>query len=308
MLNSIGALGFAVPALILVGLSWTLTGVVMSDAPRKKLDPALILLLSGLVGLCINVTILSMQVNRLPALRVWLLAGGCYFISSGLNFLMLQVMSYAMQRGPNGVIWSLIQSALVFPFLTGVLFYGSAFTIIRCAGLVLVLLALALLGAAKENQVKSQGWKKPTFLAFLMTGLILSLNTIPSYYPELQKLPSVARTLCGGTGALLVGGIWNLRKYCANTPEQWLHLIKNRHIWKYILMLQCFGLLASYLLLYPGLDAMAKAGAGCISYPLIVGSCIIGFNLYSMLKLREKCTLLQVGGVLCCVAGLALLI
>ena len=195
MLKGIGALGFAVPALILVGLSWTLTGVVMSDAPRKELDPALILLLSGLVGLCINVTILSMQVNRLPALRVWLLAGGCYFISSGLNFLMLQVMSYAMQRGPNGVIWSLIQSALVFPFLTGVLFYGSAFTIIRCAGLVLVLLALALLGAAKENQVKSQGWKKPTFLAFLMTIRALeNLNpppVEPAQAPTSERIQSI---------------------------------------------------------------------------------------------------------------------
>ncbi|MBQ7178340.1 MAG: hypothetical protein IJS08_13070 [Victivallales bacterium] len=103
MLNGIGALGFAVPALILVGLSWTLTGVVMSDAPRKKLDPALILLLSGLVGLCINVTILSMQVNRLPALRVWLLAGGCYNV---LNFFCKYPASSLPLPSPSPFGWT----------------------------------------------------------------------------------------------------------------------------------------------------------------------------------------------------------
>ena len=41
---------FVIPALIFVGFSWALTGVVMSDAPRKKCDPALLLLVSSVLS------------------------------------------------------------------------------------------------------------------------------------------------------------------------------------------------------------------------------------------------------------------
>lgn len=298
---------FGVPALIVVGLTWTLTGVVMSDAPRRKVDPAIVLLLSNGFSLIVCLGIMCFAGIAMVSWKVWLLAGGCYFCSSALNFLMLQVMSYAMQRGPNGIIWSIIQSALIFPFLTGVIFFNSAFTLWRGVGLVVVVSSILLLGSGRDNRQKSGGWKLPTMAAFLMAGIVLSMNTIPSYYPELQKLDSIGRVLCSVSGGLLAGGMYNFSRYRSCSAAQWLGFLKNPLIWKYVLMLKSFGLIASYLLLYPGLDAMAKAGAGCISYPLIVGSCIVGFNLYSLVRLREKSSLVQIAGIASCMAGLLLL-
>ena len=53
---------------------------------------------------------------------------------------------------------------------------------------------------------------------------------------------------------------------------------------------------------------MAKAGAGSISYPLVVGACIVGFNLYSLFFLKEKWNVLQAAGVAFCIGGGVLLV
>ena len=299
---------FAIPALICVGFSWSLTGVVMSDAPRKKCDPALLLLVSSAVSAIISLTGWALLWNDALSLRVMLAAGACYFVASAVNYCMLQLMSCAMQRGPNGVIWSFIQSALIFPFLTGVVFFNSRLTVWRLLGLIMLLLALALLGLGKDNTVKGKGWKKPTAAAFFMAGLTLSLNSLPSYYPEARLLNSMGRTFFSCAGSLTAAFFYCYPKYRIRPAAEILTELKRPVLWKYVFTLKLFGLICAYLLLYPGLDRMAKAGAGCVSYPLVVGACIVGFNLYSLFVLREKWTFFQASGTVLCIAGECLLI
>lgn len=299
---------FAIPALIVVGLSWSLTGIVMSDAPRKKCDTALLLLVSGVLSGIISLSFWGFLQKEALSLKVILLTGGGYFIASAINYNMLQFMSRAMQKGPNGVIWSFIQAALIFPFVTGVIFFGNELTFLRGLGLFLLLLALAFLGLGKENKEKEKGWKLMTFLCFLMAGVTLALNSLPSYFPEARAVNSMGRTFFSCMGTLFAAIFWCGPKYSKQPKAELWEALKRPILWKYIITLKLFGLIASYLLLYPGLDAMAKAGVGCISYPLIIGSCIAGFNLYSLLILKEKWTFLQVAGTVFCIAGEFLLI
>ena len=299
---------FAIPALITVGLSWAFTGIVMSDAPRKKCDTAFLLLVSGILSALISLIFFLFLQKAELTLKVLLFTGGCYFTGSAINYCMLQFMSSAMQKGPNGVIWSFIQTALIFPFLTGVIFFGDKLTILRGTGLVVLLLALILLGLGKENKEKEKGWKKITFAAFIMAGVTLSLNSIPSYFPDARNLNSMGRTFISSCGTLFAAIFYCYPKYRNYTKEMFLTELKRPVLWKYILTLNLFGLVASYLLLYPGLDAMAKAGAGCVSYPLVIGSCIASFNLYSIFILKEKWTCLQVAGTIFCIAGEVLII
>lgn len=70
---------------------------------------------------------------------------------------MLQIMSYAMQRGPNGIIWTIIQSALIFPFLGGVVFFHVRLNAFRISGILLLLAALVLFGFGKDNSPRSGG-------------------------------------------------------------------------------------------------------------------------------------------------------
>ena len=299
---------FAVFALVMVGLSWSLTGIVMSDAPRKKCDPALLLMASGVVSCAISLTLcLSLQKELLPW-KVILLTGGCYFLAAVINYCMLQIMAHVMQKGPNGVIWSIIQSGLVFPFLAGVIFYDSTLTWGRISGLSLILFSLACLGLGKENKEKEKGWKLLTLLCFLLAGLIQTLNSLPSYYPQARMINSMGRTCFSAAGTLFAAFCVCFFRYRHCPLGEILAELKRPLLWKYVLSLQAFSLICSYLLLYPGLDAMAKAGAGSISYPLVVGACIVGFNLYSLFFLKEKWNVLQAAGVAFCIGGGVLLV
>ena len=193
---------FGITALVFVGLSWTLTGIVMSEAPKKGLRPAMVLLLSGIISTPISPTILLFTGIGDCSLRGFFIASVIYFMATGINFMMLQLMSYAMQRGPNGVIWSIIQSALIFPFLIGILFFGSKFSLSRGIGVVLLLIALGFLAASKNNTTQRKNWKLPTFVAFVSAGLVITLKTIPSYYPDMQQINSVARAFVSHLGAM----------------------------------------------------------------------------------------------------------
>ncbi|MBO4304808.1 MAG: hypothetical protein J6A21_09515 [Lentisphaeria bacterium] len=294
---------FAIPALIVVGFSWSLTGVVMSDAPRKNCNTAFLMLLNALVSIAASLCVWVFAQKAPLSLRGVLLPGGSCFLASFINYFGLQIMSYSMQKGPNGVIWSFIQSALIFPFLTGVIFFGNELTFRRGTGLVMVLIALACLGLGKENKEKEKGWLLPAFLSFFLSGLVLTFNGLPSYFEEGKLLHSAGRTFFSGCGAFCAGFFWCLVRFRKEFFPLGLSEVKKGTSWKYIFMLNCFGLICSYLLLYPGLDSMADAGAGCVSYPLIVGSCIVGFNLYSLFVLKEKWTFLQCLGNVLCITG-----
>ena len=62
-------------------------------------------------------------------------------------------------------------------------------------------------------------------------------------------------------------------------------------------------MVTSYLLLYPGMDILSRAGIGSVAYPVMVGSCIIFFELFSVLILREKRQLAQWIALALCLLG-----
>jgi len=59
--------------------------------------------------------------------------------------------------------------------------------------------------------------------------------------------------------------------------------------------------------MYRGLNLVAEAGAGAVSYPVLVSSCIVSFTLYSTVVLKEKLKLVQLGGLGLALAGILLI-
>ena len=121
---------FGVIAMVVVGSSWCLVGLVMGDAPKKGIEPSLVQLGGAIfsVGFSLFILLLTSAYSTATPMATFLTCL-TYFVASLINFIMLQLMSKAMQCGPNGVIWSIIQSALVFPFLCGILFFDVQFPI-----------------------------------------------------------------------------------------------------------------------------------------------------------------------------------
>lgn len=305
---------FGVIAMLIVGGSFCLVGLVMGDAPKRGIEPSLV----QLFGACFSILaglVIMLIMNAVPVCswKIWLPVCLTYATAGALNFVMLQVMSYAMQRGPNGIIWSIIQSALIFPFLGGVLFFGVLLTPFRAGGILTLLAALVLFGMAKDQKVgtkvneKKRGWRGAAFLCLAICAVQQNLMTAPSYFEDARAVTSIARSLATASGTFLGTLVYNLLKMNAERLAQLRSNLGRWTLWRYIIALQFFGLIFSYTLLYPGMNVMADAGLGGICYPMMVGSCIVTFSLASVCLLKEPMTLLQAVALTVCITGLVLI-
>ena len=292
-------------ALVFVGLTWSVTGIVMGQAPKRGVDTSAVQFASALFGIVVSIAVLFFLPCKSCSAKVFLLTCGAFFLYGFLNFMMLQIMAMAMQRGPNGIIWGIIQSAVVFPFLTGIVFFGVALTPVRAAGMALLLTSLAVFGLCRSNSNGPSGktWKLVTFLDFLLCGIVMMVSNLPSYNPEAEAVSSVTRTMFTCIGTLCGALVYNIFRVGSEKSKTFLLNLRKQKLWEYVGALQGFSLVCGYFFFYNGLNALAKAGAGSIAYPLLIGSCIIGFSLYSMVFLEERPTLPQYLALATCMAG-----
>lgn len=300
---------FGIIALVMVGSSWCLIGLVMGDAPKKSMDVGLIQFWGGVVSLLVSLVVgISRGIPSGVQVSVVALTMGAYFSSGFLNFFMLQLMSRAMQHGPNGIIWSIIQSAMIFPFLVGMIFFNTGVGTMKIAGVILLLLALTGFGLAKDNTVSSSGkWRWLAFGALTICAVQQNLATLPTYFASSRQVSSILCTLATASGTVIASIIFTFCTLNEKKKKLLKDNLNNWQLWKYVLTLQLFNLIFAYTLFYPGMFAMGKNGLGMLCYPMMVGSCIVSFTLSSMIFLKEKVKLIQMIALILCLAGLSCL-
>ena len=297
---------FGIVALVLVAQTWIIFGIVMGQAPKKNVDPAcLIAIVSGIFALISCIIGLINGVN--VPLKPFFQCAGILTIGGFVNAFQLTLMSKAMQRGPNGIIWSITQSGFIIPFIIGILFFNSEAGIIRYSGFVLTIISLFLIGITQKTEKKEySNWLLLTFGAFVITGISQTLSNIPSYFNQYNEISSVWRS-CFSLVGMTLGALFS--PFTDGSYKNYGSLLKEnllkKQTWIYCPCLVGFDIVGNYFLLYPGMDSLAKAGAGAISYPIMVGACIIGFEIYSIVILREKRTLIQFVALLLCLLGVA---
>ncbi len=294
--------------LSLVGCSWVFIGVLMGRVPKLGVDAEALITANSIVGSIISIIVLLFTGRGEADIKGIVVALLLMFTSGVLNSRQLVYMSRAMQCGPNGIIWSLLQCGFIIPFLAGVIFYGvplNPFRISAIVSLVLALLALGLVKDRKNASGKVSGeWRRLTLLAFLFTGVTQLFANLPSYYEELQKVSSVWRTLAVYQGLIwgtpifaLLNGKW--RTMLPLFKEQ----MRKPALWKMCILWQCVSITVSYFLIYKGMDILGNCNAGAISYPIMVGTCIVMFQFYDILVLKAKTTPMQLAGLALCLYG-----
>jgi drug/metabolite transporter (DMT)-like permease len=304
------SVAFGIIAMVIVGSSWCLTGLVMGDAPKKGIESSLVQFCGSFVSCAFSVIILlATAAYSTSTPKVTFLTCLTYFLGGTVNCIMLQLMSKAMQVGPNGIIWAIIQSALIFPFLGGIVFFDVKLTALRGTGIVLMLVALALFAMTKDNTGKfdSRKWKLLTFAALVLTALQQNIATLPAYFQEARGVTSIIRSLSTASGTMFGAVCWNLAQMNRQYWQNLKNSLKRWTLWKYIMALQGFSLVFAYTLFYPGMNVMADAGMGGMCYPMMVGSCIVTFTLTSIWLLKEKTTRLQIIALVFCLSGLVLI-
>lgn len=305
------------------GVFWVFIGIAYSIFSRRKIDAEILIITSNFVGMFLHLgCFLYMQCTGnplvtmkplpadLPGRTLWLCLGSCA-LCGFTNYLHYKFMSKAMMRGPNGIIWNIVQCGMVFPFLMGILFFSDPATAPRVGGILLILFSLALFGRTKNNApgampaVKGQlGWFPLAILGFLCVGVNQCANLLVSYVPRGAEVPAVLRVL-SITAGLLVSSMFML----AFNYKRLLPYLTKANLKLAVLLTLAMTALepTRYFLMYPAFDHMRTLGAGAVAYPLCVCSCIIGFFLYSLIFIKEKLRPAGALGFAAAVCGVLLL-
>lgn len=293
--------------LVLSGLVWVSSGVVMGKAPKEGLDAGCIITLETLVA--VPFVLLALLLSGFPTCtltQMWAIAA-ISFACGFVNYLQLVDMSTAMQCGPNGIIWSIIQCGFIIPFLIGVIFFHTPIYAIRIAGVVALLISLNLMGflGDKGHSAKVSGnWKLPTFRGFIWTGLTQTFVGLPSYFGFIDDIGVLWRILWASIGLISSSVVlMSCSGKLSTTFRKYKEQFRIKKVWFYALFLKALGLSENAFLELPGIDILARHNAGAITMPLMVGSCIIGFELYAIAFLHEKRSFLQYIALLMCLFG-----
>ncbi len=289
--------------LLLTGVGWAAVGAVIGNSARKNLSMAEIQACSALVQIAVAAAVLYRLPDspcgwevRLPALAaIW---GGGF-----LNFFLWLLMRCAMKNGPNGIAWAVIQSALIVPFLTGMLCFGEQPAPLRIIGLAMIIGALAFFAFSRDNTTRGNRkiWLLATAGGLLLAGMNQTLVNLPSYFHAADAVSGVSRTLGFQAGTLCAFLITlPFRRSAAKAGF-------SRRIVRSVAILAAVNLTAGFFLQYRGLNALAKAGYGAVSFPILVSSCLVFFTLYSLFFLKERLSRMQWFGLCLCVGGIALM-
>ncbi len=277
------------------GVIWGLVGIVYSKAAEKPDGFRLFLAVSSLFfalviwGTAPPVGAPSLSVLTIAAIMVP--AG----IMSQLGFLALRE---AMRRGGHGVSWGIAQSAMLCPFVGGVLFFGEPLSAWRAVGMALLLGALIPLASASRSSSvtgRRNAFLGFAFLAFALIGLQQTLTLIPNQLSEIGNAALSWRiplfSLCG------LG--WFI-------PA----LVRRESGFRSILPLALlYGALvaAGQWTVFRAIDLLSGVGAAGIAYPLAIGASLALFFLYSEWVRKEKNGFMGACGILLAVLGMILL-
>ncbi len=238
------------------------------------------------------------EVMRFPAMLWWITGGGICSISGSF------CVQRAMKKGHNNIIWAIQQSAMILPFFSGVLFFSQRCSIFQLTGVMLMICGIAypvwrsMRGRAGSNDLLL--WLSFALGAFCLTGSAQAMQNVPSYWLDWQDTANLRPALAYSGGAL--------GSFCFSLfSKRQLLPLSGR-------LLLATGTVALWnvvtvTLMFKALDICSRSGLGSIGYPVIVGSSIISFSLYSCLVLKEKNTRhhwLGLGGILAGIVIIAL--
>lgn len=287
--------------LVATGFAWTFTGVILSWCSRHRLAPVMLLGPQSLLGVLVVFAVMP-DYTRLragPTAGEWALVA-VMLMAGMVNACGVLTLQRAMHRGHHGVTWAIGQSAMVLPFLVGVLVFGESPSPWRLLGLLAILASLFTLGYVESTPVEANkpagpAWGLLALAALALLGSGQTLSALPSYMPALIDAAHLRLPVFYlGNGAIMIV-LW--RRHGGQPDRR-------------IMILAIIGVvtgLSGTLALFHGLDLLAQARLASLGFPIAVGTCIVGFAVYSSAVLREPLTRGHLVGMMLGAAGVTLL-
>ncbi|MBR6471649.1 MAG: hypothetical protein IKS83_07615 [Victivallales bacterium] len=274
------------------GVVWTLVGILYSQASQRD-DGSFVPFMAS-YSLVFAVTAWTVGCPVAAPAREVALTGGCALSAAFFGQFGFLALYLAMQRGGHGVAWSLAQSAMVIPFLGGVIFFGNRPGVWPYIGLAAMLGAIALIGAgsAGTDRAKSRFYLLLALGAMLLNGVSQTLTLIP-----------------GHLGLSLEALTWRVPLYSLAGLAWWVVLLMRRERYRFSWLGAVYGIVVAggQFLLYRASDSLERQNASGLAYPVAVGTCILLMRLYSRVARRECLTRLEAIGLTLLLFGIALM-
>jgi len=273
---------------LLTGMVWGGIGVVLSLAVRKRLNVLPFMAAANAlasVGAWMFLVkwgpLLDGRVEH-PLSLVLLLSMAGIAATIGMLFLLK-----AMDAG--AAAWTVGQSAMVIPFLAGVLFWGEPLRMGGACGLAAILASLLAFAGARpsdtgDGATPNRRWLLQALLALVFLGAQQTLSSIPSSWEGWKDSAELRGPLILTAGALPL-----------------LFLVIRRRLWPERDAWWLAGLyaglgIAGNLLLFAAMDSLRTEGRLALVFPLALGTCIVLVALCDIvLWKRRPCRFAWIG-------------
>ena len=308
----------AILLLVVTGFSWVSVGAAVGHVERRgyslvryQFMVCAVCVVLGLVGWATSPTAFFPH-GGCPAMTWVLVVAG--MLSCGVfNYLMNMLMGRAMKRGPNAIVWAIIQSGLIYPFLMGSLVFGVPMGPRRLCGITLIVASVffyAFRGGSANGNTSSEPraslreWLPASLLGMLCCGINQCGANLPSYLEGGRDFSGTFRTFTLYFGLLMAAFVHvGLRRLHGHRAERARPgEVRSLAVWAGAVGLVSF--FTSKYLAFPGLDKLERLGAGSMGYPVMVAACIVGFFPYGVFVLRERINARQVVGAVLGIAGI----
>ena len=341
----------AILLLFATGLSWVSVGAAVGHVERRgynlvryQILLCIVCVVFGLAGWAAAPTAFLPQ-DGAPALT-WTLVIAATLLCGVFNYLMNMMMGRAMKSGPNAIVWAIIQSGLIYPFLMGWLVFGVPMGIGRFCGITLIVASVFLYafrgdtrdgaresgcgttsgqeqgegttsgqqqGGGADNckegraeSVQMRMWLPAALLGMLFCGINQCAANLPSYLEKGSDFSGTFRTFAIYFGLLMAALAHLAIQRMRGQRAEPMRQGELRSLAVWAIGVGLVSFLTSKYLAFPGLDTLERLGAGSMGYPVMVAACIIGFFPYGLIVLRERINVRQAIGAVLGLAGILL--
>jgi hypothetical protein len=257
--------------------SWTALGILCGKVADKRIDA---MAFYAVAYSCCAVayipfvkwSIATGSEPRLNELLGWI---GSY---GALEAIGMIIVTKSMERGSQAVTWTLAQMAMIIPFLFGVIWGNDRPAIMAWVGVVLMLACVISLGFGQVKTAQNSKTSRSAIWAlsgFVILGIALALSMIPSYWLGWKDESNLRTFLSVASPGILLVSVCAVRR------------VKIRRDVALYGISAAIAILLGYVFLYKSMDMLSSCGLTAICYPLSVGSCIIGVNLYGFIVKKE---------------------
>ena len=285
----------AIFLLLLTGLIWSAVGVLIGAAPS---DRDRLYSFYSLNGILFTAFVWITQPPSAASPDEVLRLAALMMPSALMEVFAFLLLKRAMDRGSQGIAWSIAQSAMVIPFLGAVFFLHNQSTAAQWTGLACSLLSLVLFGRDKPSNGTAGNdatYFRLVFGSFALIGLGSFLRLIPGY--------------AGFSAETLT---WRLPLQSPVGMVFWTTICLAKRIWEpnrvwRISLPYAIVVALGQISFYAATDAADALRITSVVMPVTTGTCILGFALWCQFIRREH---LSRGGwlaVALAIVGIALL-